>query len=95
MPLRALGPGRLVALALVRHELWEEDDGDEQTLCFAGPMGDGARATLRPGARLTWTVEASSHFEAMTLYYEHMGWGEYTTDFPDLDRRTYADLGWE
>jgi hypothetical protein len=42
-----------------------------------------------------WTVEASSHFEAMTLYYEHMGWGQYTTDFPDLDRRTYADRGWE
>jgi hypothetical protein len=30
---------------------------------------------LEPGARLVWTVEASSHFEARTLYHEHLGWG--------------------
>lgn len=46
---------------------------------------------LEPGARLTWTVEASSHFEAMTLYYEHMGWGIYTSDFPDQDMQPYAE----
>ncbi|NYJ02230.1 hypothetical protein HNR19_002928 [Nocardioides thalensis] len=30
----------------------------------------------------------------MTLYYEHMGWGEYRSD-QDWDRRTYAEHGWE
>jgi hypothetical protein len=30
----------------------------------------------------------------MTLYYEHIGWGVYTTDFPEIDRQTYADRGW-
>lgn len=31
----------------------------------------------------------------MTLYYNHMGWGDYTTDFPDIDGQTYASRGWE
>ena len=42
-----------------------------------------------------WTIEAASHFEAMTMYYEHMGWGEYRTDFLEIDQQTYADRGWE
>ena len=31
-------------------------------------------------AKLIWTVEAGSHFEAMTTCYKFRGWGEYTTD---------------
>ncbi|MEQ4210161.1 hypothetical protein [Actinopolymorpha sp. B9G3] len=81
------------------HELWEDPDDDEGagpslTFCLAGPRGDAARALLGKSARLTWTVNAESHFEAMTLYYEHMGWGTYTTDH-EWDRRTYAEHGWE
>jgi hypothetical protein len=60
------------------HELWL-GPGDEETFCLAGPMGDGARATLNPGARLAWTVEAGSHFEAMSKYYEFALRGAYTT----------------
>lgn len=48
---------------------------------------------MPPNAVLTWTVDADSHFEAMTKYCEHMGWGTYTTDFPAVDQRTYTDLG--
>lgn len=48
-----------------------------------------------PDAKLVWTVEASSHFEAMTLYWEHMGWGEYTTGYQEGNRQTYAERGWE
>jgi hypothetical protein len=44
---------------------------------------------------LVWTVEADSHFEAMVRYYEHQGWGEYTTDYPDIDKQTYQERGWE
>ena len=76
------------------HELWDEGQ-DGQTFCLAGPKGDEARQMLGPAARKVWTVEAASHFEAMRLYYEHMGWGEYTTDFAELDRQTYAERGWE
>lgn len=76
------------------HELWIEND-NEQTFCLAGPRGENARKLLMPEARLAWTVEASSHFEAMTKYYAYMGWGEYTTDFPEHDKKTYKELGWE
>lgn len=65
-------------MAIRWHELWLESE-QEQTFCFAGPLGDDARALLLPGAKLVWTVEAESHFEAMTKYYEHMGWGVYET----------------
>jgi len=76
------------------HELWQESDGC-QTFCLAGARGDGARALMDPGATLAWEVEAESHFEAMTKYYAHMQWGEYVTDFPDQDKMSYRELGWE
>jgi hypothetical protein len=75
----------------VLHELW--DEGDEGlTFCLAGPMGDGARRLLGAGARI---VEARSHFEAMSRYHEHMGWGEYSTDYPEFDMQPYSERGWE
>lgn len=79
----------------VLHELWDDPESDGRyTFCLAGPMGDDARSTLSPSAQLTWTVEAESHFEAMTLYYAHQGWGTYTTD-QEWDFKTYAEHGWE
>ena len=81
------------------HELWEDDLGDDDpgghmTFCLAGPMGDDARRALTPRARLVWTVEAASHVEAMTRYYERQGWGTYTTD-QEWDTKSYAEHGWE
>ncbi len=64
----------------LKHELWEERGGEEYTFCLAGPRGDGARKLLSPDAKLIWTVEAESHFEAMTAYYQFMGWGVYKTE---------------
>jgi hypothetical protein len=72
----------------VLHELWVDDEGLD-SLCLAGPEGDGARALLQQPARLVWTVEATSHFEAMTAYYRYRGRGTYTTDFPEEDHRLY------
>ena len=71
------------------HELWVESDGG-QTFCLAGSKGDGVRAMLLPGSRLIWTVEAGSHFEAMTKYYERMGWGVYKIDH-ESDYEPYDD----
>lgn len=77
------------------HELWDDPQSPGRFMyCLAGPMGDGARGQLSPEAACVWTVEASSHFEAMTLYYERQGWGEYTTDC-DWAYTTYAENGWE
>jgi len=76
-------------MARLKHELWKEANG-EQTFCLAGPMGNEARSLLGPDASLIWTVEAANHFEAMTKYYEFMGWGTYNTD-QEWDRKPYPD----
>ena len=73
------------------HEHWVDDSPGEHMLCLAGPAGDDARATLEGNAELVWTCEAESAFEALTLYYEHQGWGEYTSEYEELDRRPYID----
>jgi hypothetical protein len=75
-------------MAKLMHELWEE--GERSTFCLAGPMGDGARELLGPGAKLLWTVEAESHFGAMTKYYEFRNWGEYTTEH-EWDMQPYPE----
>jgi len=62
-------------------ELWEEEDG-RTMVCEAGSAGDAARKLLAPRARLMWVFEARSHFDAMRQYYDHMDWGQYTTDQP-------------
>ena len=67
----------------LKHELWIDirgDDYSEYTFCLVGPRGESAREQISPNAKLIWTVEASSHFEAMTKYYAFMNWGEYITD---------------
>ncbi|HXM35757.1 MAG TPA: hypothetical protein VN920_11255 [Pyrinomonadaceae bacterium] len=72
----------------LKHELWEKDGLN--AFCLAGPQGDAARKLLGSTAKLIWTVEAVTHFEAMTEYYKFMGWGEYTTDH-EWDRQPYPD----
>jgi len=60
----------------MKHELWrDEDKAIGYMFCLAGPMGDQVRASLPENAELILTVEADSYFEAMTKYYEFMGWG--------------------
>jgi len=76
-------------MATLLHELWVETH-QEQTFCLAGPMGDDARALLQPAAQKVWSVTADSHFEAMTKYYEHMGWGAYTSEHAS-DRDPYPE----
>jgi len=72
----------------LRHELWEDNGGKEYTFCLAGRHGDGARSLLSPSAKSIWTIDAESHFEAMTKYYQFMDWGEYSTD-QEWDKQPY------
>jgi hypothetical protein len=74
----------------LKHELWEED-GRNLTFCLAGSRGDEARKSLEPTAKLIWTVEAHSPFEAMTAYYKHMGWGEYKSGREEIEKRPYTE----
>ena len=78
----------------MKHDLWKENEY-EQTFCLSGPDGDQARALLSKSAKLIWTCEASSYFEAMQKYYKFMDWGEYKTDYPEHDKKTYKELGIE
>lgn len=75
---------------MMLHELWVDPDGLD-TFCLAGSEGDAARGLLPPNLRLEWTVDAKSHFEAVTIYYRFRDRGVYTTDFPELDMIPYVD----
>jgi hypothetical protein len=82
-----------VLVTKLLHELWQ--DGDGLTFSLAGERGDDARKMLGKNAKLVWTVEAESWFVAVTRYYEYMVWGEYTSESPWLDKKTYKERGWE
>lgn len=74
-------------------EVWIDRGPDGESLpelCYAGPRGDDARQLLTPNAQLLTTIKAGSHFEAMTLYYRLMGWGDYSTNEP-WDHQPYPD----
>lgn len=79
---------------IMKHELWTNGGGLD-LFCLAGPRGDSARKMLEPDYRLVWICDADSHFEAMKEYYAFRNWGEYQTDFPAQDSKTYKELGWE
>ena len=78
----------------MKHELWSNEEGID-TFCLAGKHGDEARKLMEFGSILIWTCDAESHFEAMSKYHKFRDWGEYTTDFPEHDKKTYQELGWE
>ena len=80
-------------MAMLLHEIWEDIGGDGSVLpalCLAGPDGEAFRKLLHKDARCIDRFEAGSHFEAMTIYYRHYGWGAYKTDFA-WDREPYPD----
>jgi hypothetical protein len=76
-------------MARLKHEVWKDAKGLPMC-CLAGPDGDGARDLNEPGAKLVWTFEAGSHFEAMTTYNDYLDRGEYTTTF-EQDHAPYPD----
>jgi hypothetical protein len=71
----------------VKHEIWQDKEG-LTTLCLAGEQGNDCRELLEPGSKLIHEFYASSHFNAMTIYYHFMDWGEYTTEF-EIDKEPY------
>ena len=57
------------------HEYWENEGSGE-----FGPVGersDQQRPALNPNARLVFSLRASSWFQAMQLYQEHLNCGDY------------------
>ena len=76
-------------MAILIHEVWIDSEG-LPGMCLAGPKGDGFRKLQGPGAKLIATIEASSHFEAMTKYNAMLGLDTYTTQF-ESDREIYPE----
>jgi hypothetical protein len=57
------------------HEYWENEDGGEFSL--VRERGDQLRPTLTPDARHVFSLRASSWHQAMQLYHDRLGYGEY------------------
>lgn len=70
------------------YQVWKSPDG-LTTVCFADERGDASRDLLEHGSTLIHTFSAGSHYEAMTIYYQFMGWGGYTTPF-EQDKEPYG-----
>ncbi len=70
------------------HEIWIDKEG-LPGCCSAGPEGEGFRTLLDQPAKKIHEFYTSSHMEAMTYYYHYIGFGEYTTDFPEIDGKEY------
>lgn len=74
------------------HEIWEDIEG-LSGLILAGEQGEAARKLFQEeGKKLVHTFYASSHFEAMTIYYAYYEWGEYSTIY-EYDKLPYSE--WE
>lgn len=59
------------------YELWRNPDGIEQAFFAVDENYEACRNLNPPDSVLVWTIEADSYDEAMSLYYEHMDWGQY------------------
>ena len=74
------------------HEIWDDSEG-LTGLILAGERGEAARKLFEEeGKKLVHTFYASSHFEAITIYYDYNGWGEYITVY-EYDKLPYTK--WE
>lgn len=60
----------------IKHDIWKSKDG-LTSLCLSGKLGEESRSFLEPNSEIVHSFYASSHFQAMTKYFEYMDWGEY------------------
>ena len=75
----------------IEHEIWLDSEG-LTGLCLSGAKGNGARELMQvDGAKLIHSFYASSHYDAMTIYYKYMNWGQYNTN-QEKDKQLYPEL---
>ena len=68
------------------HDVWLCPDGHCNVLpaCIpCGPDGEAARAFNELGSELVWTFWAASHAEAMSIYYDFIGYEKYSHQYDD------------
>jgi hypothetical protein len=74
----------------IKHQVWINSEG-LTGVCFASSKGDDYRKLMEKNSRLIHTFYASSHFEAMTVYYAYMNWGKYEAIY-EKDKELYDEL---
>ncbi|MFS2072447.1 hypothetical protein ACEN9D_27205 [Pseudomonas sp. CT11-2] len=75
------------------HEIWlcPDENGQQLPSCISlGPSGDAARNLNESGSECIWIFWATSHIEAMQIYYDFLDFGTYRTEFPE-DSEPYPD----
>jgi len=72
----------------ILHDIWEDDDGLTM-LCYANELGAEPRTLLEENSRIIHSFNAHSHFDAMTKYYNYMGWGIYENHI-EQDKDAYV-----
>lgn len=77
----------------IKLDVWQDREG-LTALCRAGDGGKECRDAMEGKYKIIFSFFASSHYEAMTKYYEFMDWGEYTTEF-EIDKEPFKDLNGE
>ena len=78
-------------MSILVHEVWIDSER-MPGLCLVEALGDDFRELQEVGAQIVATIEASSHFEAMSKYNAMLGEGPYTTAF-ELGRKAYPRSG--
>jgi hypothetical protein len=68
-------------MADLLHEYWESYDGGEFGLVTE--HADRIRPKVFPNARFVFSLRASSRYEAMQLYQDKLGYGEYRSAHPN------------
>lgn len=74
----------------LKHQVWRDEEG-LTGVCFANSKGDDFRNIIAKDSKLVYAFYASSHFEAMKIYYEYMNWGEYQI-VDEQDKELYDEL---
>ena len=69
-------------------ELWHSERSDDFAFFARNEHYDQWRGFLEPDSALVWTIDASSHFEAMRARNEYLGWGPYVPE-PDWQDIVY------
>jgi hypothetical protein len=73
-------------------EIWQSaGDCIATSVCEAGARGDQCRSMLEPDAKLVFRYDATSEMDMMQRYYDFMGFGIYTSEWPELAVRPYAE----
>ena len=85
----------------MKWELWKDNEGNEQYI-IAHPVADSTRKKLSEKAKVIWSCDASSQYDAQCKILKYQGaWLSLLVLKvkrilePSGYKQTYKDIGWE